>query len=568
MDNEELVSFLQPDINQVKHSIRDIDDSYNNEWDILAELIQNSVDAIRLTNKGHGQIDIIVDAVVKIIEIRDDGIGIEKELLPHLLRPFSGDKMDQTGTIGEKGVGLTFTMFSCNDFYIKTGTEKGSCEATVMNAYTWKQNDGTEDLKLKKQDLNDGFRGTQIRLKNIENCSLFDLTIEQMIFVLRSKTAIGNTKTIWDSDIDIEIKLQMVDTNHEHHSVTVPFSYYLPDEGINQREKIDLDEFRKYTQSEDRTDADKRRKLKDKIVYKKGIFNHNDNRTIRYIAYFMPSRRAWEQLSIKNKLLPTPKQEDEEYKNTFHYCFLSEGIMTSVKGMPTGIAISPPSSGAAGYWSNFFIIFEDPQLKFDIGRKSLHGRQAKILRDYSREIFTEFLKYIRKYVSGEIKTDPIWDKEGVFFEIEKLPKLNNTKTRFVYSPKNQEASVAGIFFELMGKEIITDITPLVAGYKNKYDLYAKVDNRNKVIEFKSHLSNILKDFDDEKKLFDEVDIIIAWDVNEDDETQFHLKGITLAKCEPGIFSSPSLVKQATHTLDLSGYTNPIYVIDLKRVIEN
>lgn len=42
------IDFLKPDVLQIKKSIKGIDDSYNNEWDILAELIQNAVDAIRL----------------------------------------------------------------------------------------------------------------------------------------------------------------------------------------------------------------------------------------------------------------------------------------------------------------------------------------------------------------------------------------------------------------------------------------------------------------------------------------------------------------------------------------
>lgn len=41
-------NFLEPNISQIRKSIKGIDDSYNNEWDILAELLQNAVDAIRL----------------------------------------------------------------------------------------------------------------------------------------------------------------------------------------------------------------------------------------------------------------------------------------------------------------------------------------------------------------------------------------------------------------------------------------------------------------------------------------------------------------------------------------
>ena len=42
--------------------------------------------------------------------MKDNGVGISKDDLPYLLRPFSSDKEISTETIGEKGVGLTFAL--------------------------------------------------------------------------------------------------------------------------------------------------------------------------------------------------------------------------------------------------------------------------------------------------------------------------------------------------------------------------------------------------------------------------------------------------------------------------
>ncbi len=42
-----MIEFLKPSNREIRKSIKDVDDSYNNDWDILAELCQNSVDAIR-----------------------------------------------------------------------------------------------------------------------------------------------------------------------------------------------------------------------------------------------------------------------------------------------------------------------------------------------------------------------------------------------------------------------------------------------------------------------------------------------------------------------------------------
>lgn len=119
------MSFLNPGINQIRHSIVDIDDSYNNDWDIIAELAQNAVDAIRKAKVEKGEIQISIDSITKSITISDNGIGIAPSQLEYLLRPFSTNKTNDSDSIGEKGVGLTFVMFSCNYFEIITGNDEG-----------------------------------------------------------------------------------------------------------------------------------------------------------------------------------------------------------------------------------------------------------------------------------------------------------------------------------------------------------------------------------------------------------------------------------------------------------
>jgi len=61
--------FLMPTLNEIRQSIRGIDDSYNNFWDILAELVQNSVDAIHRADINCGEIILKIDCVNKEIRI-------------------------------------------------------------------------------------------------------------------------------------------------------------------------------------------------------------------------------------------------------------------------------------------------------------------------------------------------------------------------------------------------------------------------------------------------------------------------------------------------------------------
>ena len=109
-------------VKKLKKHIQNICNSYSHPWDILAELAQNSVDAIKLWNlknkdksRPH-EILIEVNQKSRSIIIKDTGIGIDPKKAPSLLGPDGTDKDEEEDQIGEKGVGLTFALFSSNKF--------------------------------------------------------------------------------------------------------------------------------------------------------------------------------------------------------------------------------------------------------------------------------------------------------------------------------------------------------------------------------------------------------------------------------------------------------------------
>lgn len=564
------VDFLSPGIDHIRKSIKGIKDSYNNEWDILAELLQNSVDAIRRANNKENRIDIIIDSQQRQIKVIDNGVGIKKDQLPVLLKPFSTDKESDNTVVGEKGVGLSFVIFSSNYFEINTSYGGESARATIEDAFDWQNSNKDEILGMKISDIPYTCAGTSITLKKVIDSPIFDLSFEQLKFLLRTKTIIGNTKSIWKDDINIEIDLRFTDQNGITVQEEIPFRYLLLPEMVDQRNIIDLEDFIKNYSEAGKTDQEKRKALFGKVIYDKGKITHSDNRVINYYSFFLPKRSMWNDFSLEWGLISEEQAEDEVYLSNFDYALLRPGIFTSVKGMPTGINITPPDTGYAGYWSNIFIIFEDPQLKFDIGRKSIHGRQAGVLSKHAKNIFNRYLKYITRYVSRDsfVNNTQAWDKDEVFGQIEASLPYEHKYSLFQRSPKGQEAQVCAMFYELAGREVIKDLVFLTSGYKGRYDLYAKWGNKKVVIEFKSELRNVLKDFNDEQKLFDEIDCIVCWDITEEDEKMFHKKSISLDEVpKSSILGANNPFPHATHELQLGGITNPIYVIDLKRVLK-
>ena len=570
--SEVFQDFLIPTLTQIRHSICGIDDSYNNFWDILAELIQNAVDAINRTDPAvQGKIYLHIDCIQKEISIRDNGCGIAPEKLVTFLRPFSTDKLDDENQIGEKGVGLKFAYFQSTYFKIHTGNASGSAQAEIRDARLWKLQTNQECLAVSYERYSEPFCGTEIVLRGIENEQLFSLSISQMKHILRTKTAAGNTSVIWREISPIKITLEMTDYNGNHTEEDIQYKYSLPTNTLSVRDQISLDDFEEWLRGGDRTDLEKRTKLRDKVITAKGSYLHNGYREIRYWACFVPSRSIWDQLCIKEGLATDSLLSNEEWLNEKIFVLHRPGIYTAVKGMPTGITVEHPSAGYSGYWSNIFIIFEDDRLSFDIGRKSIHGLTANIYKGYAKEIFNRFLQYIVKYVSGSVEPySAEWNKEGLIDEIKSLPDLGCSVVKFGKNPKDQEASVAAIFYELIGAGYISDVEPLISGYRNKYDLYAKWNGRTVIIEFKSRLKNVVKDFNDARKVFDEMDYIVCWEVTDEDEEKLHQLSITIERLEEkSMFSRvPMHISCCTHRLLINANVTPVYVIDLKRFLNS
>ena len=161
--------------------------------------------------------------------------------------------------------------------------------------------------------------------------------------------------------------------------------------------------------------------------------------------------------------------------------------------MPTGISLELKPRGEAGYLPGFYMLVDDPSLKFDIGRKSIHGRQQGTLKELAFGSFREYLNKVRKYLGGDIDIETTsWDRDQIFSEIDQLPNLNSNETRFIKRPNAQEATVAALFFEKIGRGGFDEFRPLVSGYKDRYDLYGLWKNRRMVLEFKYNFNRIAK----------------------------------------------------------------------------
>ena len=283
----------------------------------------------------------------------------------------------------------------------------------------------------------------------------------------------------------------------------------------------------------------------------------------------MPSRSVWEALSrIHGLVLDSDDELSADGDEMFSGFRFSGGLATSSKGMPTGIFLELKPRGSAGYFPNFFTIVEDPSLSFDIGRKSIQGRQQGMLREIAYELFRTFIKDFVKYISGAITDpDPSYDREELFAEIATISNLDSSISRFVKRPNSQEATVAAMFFEQIGKNKFEGFSPLVSGYKDRYDLYGKIGPRTQVVEFKFDLAGLFRDFSDERKMFDEINTVILWEVTERDRNIVAKRGLTLTELGSGLLSTQtSRFPNAHYTLNLDGVKS-IEIVSMRKILK-
>jgi len=519
----------------VKKELRGILQSYHHYWDILAELLQNSRDAIESRRKMEsengveptaGKIHISVDATKRSVEVTDNGIGIPSDFVKEVLAPGGGSKSASDDQVGEKGVGLTYVAFSGDLFELSTKTESDSTSVTLTGAASWVHDDGTAVYPPKFELRDDsstpnGFKNgtfTHIRIAGIPqqtSTDLFELSSESLKWVLRTRTAIGDTrKLVRNLKLpDIEVTYTWTSVNGDTLEGEVQVGY--PD--LHDAKALKIEDVNSNLVG--KSDGAARKYLAGKVVYgTKEVGSENDE--IRVFGVMLPGNKTpFEEIANANHI-----DLNDDDPNPL----LQAGIFVVTKSMPTGVQIEPAARGAyPAYYKRCIFLVESDKIDFDLGRKSMHWRHKKRLQDAVADLFVQFekvAKYQNPAESGPLPPTfetPAERKHRIkkmWEEVEGRHNLSWPGLAFGKFPTNQEAAVAALFHELLGSGKIKDIRPLAAGYSTQYDLLAHYTGGGQelqlVIEFKDRLESIISDFRDGIKSVDDIDLLVCWEVNE------------------------------------------------------
>ncbi len=526
-------------------------------------------------------IQVIFNTSLRSIEISDTGTGISYQQVVSVLAPHQGFKRGK-GLRGEKGVGLSFILFSTNRFRIETCDGHNTISLEIHRANDWVNGTETEPLRFVNVNISDPriFQGSitytriwaeQIPVARESNEDIFEYTKPRLLHALRTRTAVGHTHPLFNDGqrppVDIEVKLQYVDKTGAYDGFeNVPYSFAAPSSLLRPKEVIVWEEF-------------KERRVQGKNIQSKGLVHvgtatSESGRTVKWFT-FISRRTTFDEISEDHHLQTSDSKDIEP------------GIYISTRGMPTGIRLPPPRSQQSSYWPSFFILLEYDDLRLDMGRKYVGGRVAQMLTKVAlSSIFNPHVNAIPAFTTKA--SDPFEGLEAdvtlekIKAEVNETPSLGLSKIPYLKVPVEEQGVVA-IFHELVGANLLKGYRTLRSSSHERYDSYltykpdpsvtaASVKKQltpgqsyNIFVEFKFEAGQtLLEDFDVRKRPKD-FRLLISWTLNKSvfEENQIEVEKVELTE---------TVFHGATHRLIFPnsfgfGAENTLHVIALKDLIE-
>lgn len=480
--------FRAADISQVYQVLFE---SYHHDSDLLAELLQNAVDSIRMAKFQQPHIEIKFYEADKKISVRDNGLGMSEDDLKGFALGVTDKKPSKFSNLGgEKGLGAAFILGGSDEIFIDSCKDGHHILAECLHAYD----------SIKERKTPDFF---VIEDRDFKSENYTEITVKGKLFytdfanrdelenMLRSNTAIGYTKSLFGKpSLNINVKLAWIASDGEESSKVIHNEYHHP--VIEGEDKV--------VEYEDAPNIES--------GYGK-LLKYVDNE--QEVCAVFGERELFNQFQIE------------------------PGIALSVKGYPASVDIKPPQTSYALYWRNVFILVNDDVCTLDAGRKSVTNDDLKRIRKKAVEAFNKLTKFHKKFI---LTTQTEAEKavmDSLKEEARRLPNLRIEKICYRKIP-NYEQGIVAVFHQLIGSGRLKGYQSLSSSSDTKYDeiiLYEvpleelgqkfresylrsrrnikeKTDIYRQIIvaEYKLHGNEIIRDT---KKDLKHLDLLIAYD---------------------------------------------------------
>lgn len=604
-----------------KSLIGSLFDSYNGEYDILIELVQNSVDAIEKlytdsnsSIKGNPEIEIFIDCKNDIIRVSDNGVGVNIDEAKKILAPNYTDKTflfskNRKKYRGHKGVGLTYIGYSTNalKFCSKINGDFISCE--FRDAKTWVQDEENKTMppQIRPSVFLPDFvdkhkRGSSFETQLDSHSLPKTLTIEGWEFILRTQSAIGyfNITSEEEWAKNVTVKLVYVDRQGNQAKKDVKFEFVFPHE--IRKNSLQLREYyRKYPEQASPIVSERNKysciyEFWDENQLIEKFFKESESDYYTFCkehkptvyAAFVHSANLWREM-------------DKELTTDARRKLWKAGAQIVTKNMPTGRQFPISVSFTASRADRIFLVISLENVRPDFGRKIFHEDVYEFVNILGEDIINYFvdnnvlLKPTEVAAHGGNETEREYNAKRRIEEARELQDLGLKKLCFEKEPV-YEQDVVALFHELLGNGELKGYKVLSVSSSGQYDAVIRYDLPNNTdviydkrrrplglhesafgkkgeiklfpnnLEFKVSLSDLIKNFEGGTKTFDDIKFAVVWEVGE--SRAFKKTAYQLVSLLENDNESKRSFYGVTHLLySEASLQRPINVICLKSVIE-
>jgi len=558
-------------LEDARHSLENVIDSYHRNFDVFAEIIQNAVDAVhaRYLEEGEGytpKIWVEINQLRNEISVCDNGIGISESAFERVLAPNVSYKKKRSAADrsfrGHKGVGLSFLAYGFNYIRVSTRVGEWSRSGELSGGRAWitgAQSESPEVVPaLEPFSMFENLsRGTVVTVRvdqttRPKSLSHIATTALEWAKILRSQTALGMVTLNQTSLFPLAAEVSTVRRDDGGSAVVEPVFLYphllSPVESESGSNKyLDLKTY--YLENPNRPSVPNVHKRNHGIyrTWSTHELGDSDLRLTPEEVNWLQDRNAWA-YGFMAYSADFWKENQADPNKANSATVAQSGLVFASEAMTIGDYREISLNRYIGRQKQVAVVLHIDGLRTDMGRKSFETDVVETGQLLARRIVEWFARDNRHVdflrAERDKKGKDSLSLEDWKFEANDWAKSNplawGDRSFPLASEPRQEQDVVILFSQLLAHEVLegytvlgtaegnrqydslvrlsydhTAATPFGIGYPQGLHVESLKERATtttpiQVTEFKFDLASIVRDFGDARKVFNDVDLAIAW----------------------------------------------------------
>ena len=597
-------------------------ESYNSNYDFLAESVQNAVDAIEDAKlrgyRGPFRLDVTVNLQENSVSVLDTGVGMTEHELSRAVTPHVSLKVDNKIIMrrgekhsyrGYKGVGLTLLAYGTDDLTLHSKAESRELVALRMRyGNAWARGERQDSAMVDKDDdqspLRRLKRGTFVRLQfspstRPKSLSALSPHIDAWNAILRTRTAIGQVLIGRTPLVDIKFSLTLVDSQGEKSVCRPQPSFLFPHNVVRNPDFRFLDVGKYYEQHPELPEIPVDFRRQD------GIFTYWDTERIRAALTHSERDTFQEQLNVYRPTLYAfvPYQGgvwgemNEILSKSRARRYLAPGLVLAINRQRLADLFPIDATRYESFSQNVLVVVHFDDARPDQGRKTVQDEVLATAKSAANRV-VQHLADQRSFLRATGETPSAQqrqverDKQDWEFNVSKHRErspLHIPPVAYESEPLTEQ-DVVGLFHQLCALGAFPGIHFLATSQSQTYDSLVffscgsderglrardcilglapsvlgdedKFTTRNLTLEFKNNLDSLIDDIDDENrpKQYQHIDICVCWSAVQESFPGYELRPISSSNLDQRRYPG------TTHLLERDGEAHSIEVIMLSKI---